>query len=76
MECDQAAGGGIQVDSKGNLKSTAGTTTTGADGSVTIKTNDGWTYSQSGPAWTVTNARGEMTDCTILHWLRYSDVSR
>jgi hypothetical protein len=76
LECDQAGGGGITVDAKGTVKATAGTTYVGADGSVTITTNDGWTYERSGIQWTVTNARGEMTDCAMLHWLKYSDVSR
>lgn len=65
-ESDQAAGGVITVDRKGNLTASEGVTTF-QDGAMTIKTTDGWMYERAcNGYWQITNADGVVVNDELI----------
>ncbi|MES2319508.1 MAG: hypothetical protein V4631_18665 [Pseudomonadota bacterium] len=73
IERDLVSGGTIKVDGKGNVISSKGTTSVGTDGSMTISTDDGWTFYASKGSWFILDNQGNEYDNDVRHFSRYMD---
>lgn len=72
-ESNHTAGGGIRIGANGSVSHTGGKTTLYRDGSIQIRTNDGWTYTANTQGhFSLTNGAGKLIDSTMLRWLKSS----